>query len=515
MPVNNNHPQSTLLTLRQRLITLLDSNISCALAGAAMPLCFAPYYVWWLCWLLPWPLLLAAAQADPAVRVRRGALFGIMYFGIGSSWFAQTLITELDFSWFTGVLCHLIIAGACALAPTIFCWLAGYMRRVEFAWPLLLTALWVVIEDIRFQAFGGGPWMSFGLSQVDSPLAGYFAILGETGTSGIVIIISYLLFRLLKKADWSHKIRTLLLPGALILLILQAGAALKSVEWTKETGDELSVALVQTATSQREKVIPDRQHSRLDRLSELSQPYLGNTDLVIWPETVVTLERREVIATLAPLHTQAVASKTTLLIGAFEASMSRYMFNTAFTLGYEGGQTYRKRHLVPFGETVPYPLSFMDDYVPGDQHRGLGNTLDLIAIRGGLTGVSICWEGAFSRDLTPLVRAGAGILINIANEAWFAGGPLPSQNLDAMRVRAMETGRPAIRVANAGPGAIISASGQLSAYLPAGSAGSSAGVINPRYGATPYVAAGADFVLFFSFAIVSVIALFAYMSRRR
>lgn len=499
---------------RRWLVASLDTEIACALAGASMALCFAPFYLWWLCWLLPLPLFIACQHPNPAVRVRRGALFGIMYFGLGSYWFAQTLILQLGFSWVTGIAGHLVIAGACALAPTIFCWLAGYMRHAARLWPLLLPMLWVVIEDVRFQAFGGGPWMSFGLSQIDSPLAGYLPIVGEIGTSGVVCVLSYLLLTLLAKGTRTAKLTTLLLPSSALVGIIVGGYWLTQIDWTQQSGAALPFAMVQTATSQHEKVKPELQQNRLEQLSALSRPYFGKAALVIWPETVVTLERKQIVSALQHLTETMQSSNSTILMGAFEASLNRHMFNTAFTFGYEGGQTYRKRHLVPFGESVPFLLSFMDAHVPGDQMRGLGKIPELIAIRGQLLGISICWEGAFSRDITPLVRSGAGILVNVANEAWFAGSPLPQQNLDAMRVRAWETGRPAVRVANFGPGAIIDEKGRILTALPATVPGSAIGSITPRSGSTPYMRLGSDFVLFFSFAIVIVIAFVAFKGRR-
>jgi apolipoprotein N-acyltransferase len=500
------------------LISKLDSNIACIIAGLAMPLCFAPFNFAWLCFFALLPLLVSCCHPSPNTRVFRGLLFGMGYFCVGSYWFAETLVTHISYSWPVAIGGHLLITGACALAPTVFCWLSGYVyndiashsqpgkKLLPFFWPLFLAALWVLIEDIRFQVFGGGPWMSLGLSQIDSPIRGFIPILGEVGTSGIVIGLSQLLLIILCAIN-QEQIKKAASFSLLIITVVFGANYLSKIEWTENTGTPLAIAMVQTAVSQHDKKDLSKQAERLAELSNLSQPYLGKAKLIIWPETVVTLNRGDIDEALSELGIKAMFARTSILVGAYESTLNNTRFNTAFTLGYEGGQKYNKRHLVPFGEYVPDYLSFLDDHVPGDQNRSLGRDTMLIANSGTLLGISICWEGSFSRDNTPLVRAGAHILVNIANEAWFAGSSLPKQNLDAMRVRALETGRSVVRVANYGPGAIIDHRGKVTTPLKPDIANSAMGYVQPRVGTTPFLILGADFILFCSFAMVLLICI--------
>jgi len=485
---------------------LLDRSWLCLPAGAMMAFAYAPFGYYGLVFLLLQPLLVAARHHDANVRIWRGLLFGIGYFPIGAYWFAETLRDHLGYDWPLALGGHLMITGACALAPCIFCWLAGYLRASGLRWVLLVSALWVVVEDIRFQAFGGGPWMSLGLSQVDSPLAGYYALVGEIGSSFFVCLIAGLIWILATNVDKRRRI----VSGGVIALTVAGGAWLHSINWTKAIGDPQSLALVQTAVSQEEKQDRSSEAERLNELADLSRPYLGSANLIIWPETVVTLDRQDVDSVLASLGQEAMFARSTLLLGAYEPGLSGKRFNTAFTLGFEGEQTYRKRHLVPFGEYVPGYLSFLNGHVPGDEYRSLGRTAKLIANSGVLYGVSICWEGSFSRDMSPLVRSGAHVLVNIANEAWFAGSTLPPQNLDAMRVRAMETGRETVRVANFGPGAILSSKGEIVYKLSSDKADSVQGMIQPRTGLTPFVVLGEDLI-----TLVAVFVLVGFVWRMR
>jgi apolipoprotein N-acyltransferase len=481
--------------------TFLTHPLTCLLSGALMTFVYAPFSQAWLVFFLLLPLWAVAQLPDPNTRIWRGLLFGIGYFPIGAYWFVLTLRNHLDYAWPSALGGHLLITGACALAPCVFVWLAGYCRVQAYARVLVFAALWLVIEDIRFQAFGGGPWMSLGLSQVDMPFAGFFPLVGELGTSFFVASIVGLLAMLID-------IRRLHFPPLVIMVLLFAGAwGLKQIEWTRAVGERQTIGLVQTAVKQHEKKNIATQVERLQVLTNLTEPLLDKARFVIWPETVVTLERYNINQYLDRFHQQALQARSTVLVGAYEPAMSGKRYNTAYTLGLEAGQVYQKRHLVPFGEYVPDYLNFLVSYVPGDADRYHGKRPQLIVNSGVLYGVSICWEGSFSRDISPLSRAGAHALINIANEAWFAGSTLPEQNLDAMRVRAMENGRDAVRVANFGPGAIINAKGQISHLIGADQITGISGLLQPRAGATPFMMLGEDLITLAAFCIALLVLI--------
>jgi len=158
-------------------------------------------------------------------------------------------------------------------------------------------------------------------------------------------------------------------------------------------------------------------------------------------------------------------------------------------------------------------LAFLAPFVPGDTYRVVSKDTQPLAIAGQLMGVTICWEGSFNRDIVPLVKNGATVIINVANEAWFNGTSLPFQNRDAMRIRAMESGRQVIRVANFGPGAVIDEKGQVIAQLASNQAGVSEALIQPRAGLTPFMKLGADYILLLAFIIICTIIIFTSFSK--
>lgn len=471
-----------------------------------MSFCYAPFSLWWLAWILPIPLALNAASPDPALRVRRAALFGFAYFGFGSWWLADTMVTHLDYGWLAAVTANAAIAAACALGPVIWCWAAGYFRRAGVLWYVALPCVWLVVEDVRFRVFGGGPWMSLGLSQVDGPLAGYVPVFGEIGTSAVVVLVVLQLTRLLQLSAGRRRAPV---PVAVLLTVVAVGLVLQTVVWTRPAGSPVPIAMVQSATPQSEKQDRTLDLARIDGLARLSRPALDQARVLIWPETVFALDHQTVLDRLARLDRDLSRRGATLLLGAFEQSSGK-TYNSVLTIGASGGQRYRKRHLVPFGETaVGGMFSWIDAHAPGDSSRGAGRRAAPIEVDGISFGVSICWEGSFARDIVPLVDAGAGVLVNVANEAWFAKTPLPLQNLDAARMRALETGREVVRVANSGPGGIIAPDGVVSTALSGNTAGMAVGHVTPRAGRTPFTYFPDGMQALFALALIGMIVVFA------
>ena len=491
----------------------LSSPWACLLAGGALNLSYAPFSLWWLAWVLLLPLWLASLQPDPRVRLWRGFLFGLGLFGVGLFWLAQTLVAHLGAGWPLAMLATGLLVLLCAPFVAGFAWLAGYFRQRLWIWLLALPLLWWCLEALRFYFLTGLPWLSLGLSQIEGPLAGFVPLVGEKGASALLCFNSVLLLCAVIAFGRGERGSRFWMPVSLLLFTLIAGGLLKTVSWTTTSGPALSIALVQPATPQPEKRQPRFDQRRLKELSMLSEPYLGRTDLIVWPETVVSMEREALTSALAGFDLAAQIRGTGLLLGVFDTQKNR-LYNKVMTLGRAPDYLYAKRHLVPLGESVHAGFRFLEDWVPGDTRRGVGRDAQLLTLKGQKLGLSICWEGSFSRDIVPSVRAGAGVLLNLANEAWFWGSVLPAQNLDAFRLRAMETGRPAVRLANLGPGGFIDARGRVTAELVANRPGVLRADVVPRQGRTPFVLVGENRLLAGALALLSILGCAARFQGR-
>src|SRR4029453_4807024 len=162
-------------------VPLLVRVVVVLLAGIALGLSWQPYGLW--------PLLGVGIPAFTlAVRgVRR--LFG---FGLGSL-FGLIMLT-LAVSWVhvlgTWVATLLIIF--MALYFGLLGLALALVSRLRW-WPLAAACCWVLIEYTYSRIpFGGFGWARVGYGAGDTPLAGFFPIIGVAGVSFVVALLGQL-----------------------------------------------------------------------------------------------------------------------------------------------------------------------------------------------------------------------------------------------------------------------------------------------------------------------------------
>jgi apolipoprotein N-acyltransferase len=151
-------------------------------------------------------------------------------------------------------------------------------------------------------------------------------------------------------------------------------------------------------------------------------------------------------------------------------------YNSA-VVTYPGGalsDSYDKRHLLWFGETVP-----LADRLPWLRRvfaRGLGlaqgeapaGPLTAEAIRAA---VLICYEDTLPDAGREAMLLRPNLLVNITNDAWFYESAESELHLRLAVLRAVELRRDLVRAVNRGPTSWIDAAGRVRARLPAEPAG--------------------------------------------
>ncbi len=144
--------------------------------------------------------------------------------------------------------------------------------------------------------------------------------------------------------------------------------------------------------------------------------------------------------------------------------------NTAITLAPDGRAVsrYDKIHLVPFGEYVPWWA------LPGLIHKitsEIGNFVSgtsypVARFSTGNVGVFICYEAIVPQLARQLVANGAGVLVNISNDAWYGDSAAAYQHLEMARLRAIENHRYLLRATNNGVTTVIDPYGRVRETLP-------------------------------------------------
>jgi apolipoprotein N-acyltransferase len=466
-------------------------DLLAALSGAVLPLAFAPLNIFILAVVSPALAFWCWHGVSPGVAARRGFLFGLGLFGVGVSW---VYVAIHDFG-FTGAPLAALLTFIFVAFLALFHALQAYLSiRLQRHLPLALHGLvfammWMLFEWLRGWVLTGFPWLDLGYSQIDAPLAGFAPILGSYGISMLVVLTAAMIWQLAQQ-------RQRIMWGVLSLTILVwiAGWALQSVEWSQPVGKPLKVAVVQGNLPQLTKWDPDKILHRLHYYAELSEPYWGKRDVIVWPENALTILWQDApLEYRMRLRERVRQSGTDLVIGLpYANEKTGEYYSSMLVLGKTPG-VYNKRHLVPFGEYVPLAsllrglISFFDlpmsGFSAGDQHQAH------LVVAGQPLAPSICYEDAFGSELIDFLPQ-ATLLINGSNNAWYGNSLAPHQHLQISRMRALETARQLIRATTTGISALVDHHGHIIERSPQFKTYVLEGQVQPRTGATPYVRMG-------------------------
>lgn len=470
-----------LLTARGRLLA--------SLAGAALPLSFAPFDLWWLAPLLMALLFLLVDGEAARERALRGFWFGVGTFSTGTYWL---YISIHDFG---GVVPPIAVALCGALILLMALYLAAWgfltalVARRNPEWHLLavLPASWVAVEWGRGWLFSGFPWLSLGYGQIDGPLAAWAPLAGVHGLSLAVVLVAGALAVLLTGPKRAR------LAGLAVLGVTAAATALLTGrDWTAPVGEPLEVSLVQGGISQDRKWLLEELETTKSLFVDLTLG-LTEADLIIWPEAAIPALAHEEEDFLRSLGELMKARDQDLILGILTFDFGTGEFrNSLLTIGASTG-AYHKRHLVPFGEYFPVPefirnvLRLMNlpytDITPGlEGQRPL-------LVRDVALAPSICYEDAFGGELRDFLPE-AGLLVNVSNDGWFGDSIAPHQHLQMARFRALESGRFMLRSTNTGITAVIDPMGTIVKQGEQFAPVVVTATVQPRAGATPWVRFG-------------------------
>jgi apolipoprotein N-acyltransferase len=79
----------------------------------------------------------------------------------------------------------------------------------------------------------------------------------------------------------------------------------------------------------------------------------------------------------------------------------------------------------------------------------------------GTIGIFICYEDIFPQLVRRIALAGAQVLVNISNDAWYGDSPAAFQHVEMARLRAIENRRYLLRATNDGITALIDPYGRV------------------------------------------------------
>lgn len=474
------------------------------IAGAITPLAFSPYDFFILAVLAPVPLITVLLRSSPRAGFLYGYTYGLGMFGTGISWL------HISINLFGGVNLagSILLTGLFIVFIALFPGLAGYISSrlargtSNKSVLLIVPAAWCFSEWVRSWIFTGFPWLNLGYSQTDSPLSGFAPLTGVFGVSFLVVLTSTALVSMFRETGSRRY-----LPAILIAVAWTTGWLSSSHQWTTPVGNRIDVALVQGAIPQELKWSPEMRQPTLDLYRQLTAPYLER-DLIIWPEAAIPAFYHQIEPDIQDLLARLSATDAVLVTGlpVLEEETGRY-YNSLVMLD-EKVSFYHKRHLVPFGEYLPFaillqgPVDYFD--IPmSDFSRG--TAIPLLTSDKFAMGVSICYEDVFGEEVIEALPE-AQVLVNVSNDAWFGDSASPHQHMQMARMRAIESGRYMLRSTNTGVSAIIDEKGEVLDRLPQFKPGVLVGTAELYTGMTPYSRLGNYPIIIISLLIIGVAA---------
>jgi apolipoprotein N-acyltransferase len=460
-----------------------------AAAGALLACAFEPLGWWPLAVVCPAVLMGLWQDATPRQAALAGFAFSAGTFAAGTYWlyisihiFGQAPI------WLAVAIMAALVAIMglyyASLGYAIARWLP---ERGPLRWLVGIPSAWLLLEWFRGWFLSGFSWLSLGYTQTDTWLAGFAPVVGVYGLTAWVLAAAGALVTLLfgdQRARW--------IAAAVLVLPWPIGAGLQRVQWTRERGTPVAVAIVQGAVSQDLKWLEENRDATLRRYRELNSRVLG-TPLIVWPESAPPDLANNLTAYLGSLWREAEARGSHIVLGVVRVSDDgNDYYNSVLALGEEV-RFYDKHHLVPFGEFFPVP-DFVRSWLRlaslpySDFTRG-GARQPPLPAAGLALALTICYEDAYGSSQLAALRS-ADALVNVTNDAWFGRSTARHQHFQIARMRAIEAQRFMLRAANDGISAIIGPRGEVLATAPEYEPTVLRGSITPRQGLPPYARVG-------------------------
>jgi apolipoprotein N-acyltransferase len=251
-------------------------------------------------------------------------------------------------------------------------------------------------------------------------------------------------------------------------------AATAAGDWQTSRTRPYAVAIVQgnvprlglDFNAQREAVLRNHVTATLQLAADAAAGRVAKPDLVLWPENASDIDPIRNADAYALIDRAAKAVGVPILVGTLaDGPTPTTIRNVAYVWDPRTGpgESYVKRHPVPFAEYIPLrKIARMvskdvdlvqRDFVPGDR---AGN----LTVGPATVGDVICFEVAYDGLIHDVAQDSEMIVVQ-TNNATFGRSNETWQQLAMGRLRAVEHGRPVLVAATSGVSAVIAPDGHL------------------------------------------------------
>jgi apolipoprotein N-acyltransferase len=449
------------------------------LSGALLALSFPKFGHSAFAWIALAPLLVAVAHRSQTPRraFALGLTTGVVYFCGTLYWLVETMTTFGGLNTALAAFAAGVLIAYLSLYPALFAMIQARLTRTMGKRALLLApAVWVASEMARTYVLDGFPWELLGYSQATVlPVAQIASVVGVYGLSALVALVSAAAaYATLERSNRRWRV------AAMVAVVVAGTAVWGTVRIARGTlrsaGVAVRVAVLQGNIPQDQKWDPAMRGPIMQRYIDMTREAIGrNAQFILWPESATPLPYEQDVAGGGTIRRLAREGNVTLLIGSDQIepvkpaepgteAVERY-YNAAYLVQPTGetAAIYRKIHLVPFGEYVPFSrlLYFVGPLVEAVSAFTPGTEAVLLPVRGHVASTAICYEVIYSSLMRAFVTRGSELLTTITNDAWYGWSSAAYQHWQQASLRSIEQGRYLARAANTGISGFVDPYGRV------------------------------------------------------
>lgn len=427
-----------------------------------------------IAWVALVPLITAIRSATPRRAFLLTFFSALVWYSGSLFWVFRAMHTFGGLSALASflilVLLVIIVSAYIAIAPMIALKIARDYRGEMIVW---LPVCWTAVEVLRnYVPCNGFPWSNLAMSQWRIlPIIQIADIAGIYGVIFLVVWVNVFAAEIVAIIR-GEKIM-FMIPKAVVTMMLVVSALaygfwrILAVNESLPGAATMNVGIVQGNIAQEDKWEDENAAQNLKVYSDGSARLLkGSVEMIVWPEAAfpwsIDLNSNEIDPRAIGLP-KGLGDIPYTLFGAVSARPDGAYFNSAILFDARGriAGRYHKSHLVPFGEYVPYEklLFFAHKLTEPAGNFLAGESFEPLLAGQARIGALICYEDIFPEVARQETMAGANVLMNITNDAWYGVSSAPYQHLAFSVFRAVENRRFLARATNSGVSAIVTPAG--------------------------------------------------------
>ncbi len=411
-------------------------------------------------WLVGAPLLIGTRGRPPGRlrAVRADLVLGVTFataFAVVAHvpWLIEAAERYFALPFSTALAGATVLALGCGVAfGALLGVLVVGVGALRAPWsPLALGAVWVTWEELARIAFPSYPWVALAATQADTPVILQSAsVAGQAGLSYVIAsaggaIGEAALDVARRRPPWA----ALAVAATLVAGVVCGGVLrLRGAEPAASDGCTLAAADARIPSGDLPVGAALARHVAASEAALALAP-----DALVWPESALPRDPRLERETMAALQRLARERGLVLLAGAprvaWDSSWRQRVYNSLYAVAPDGGvRTYDKRALVAIAERWPFPwIARPAALATVEVAPGAGPAL--ISVGACRVGALICSEAEDPALARELALSGAAALVVASNDATLPARAVATEVAQA-RLRAVETGLPVLRAANAG-----------------------------------------------------------------